>query len=244
MGCCLLLADVHANLRALNAVLDDASDRGGFEVVWMLGDIVGYGPEPDECVERLREYPLVCVAGNHELGTVDRMDLNLFNREAAAACAWGRTRLSERSLQFLSDLPLEQRVQPFHLVHGSPRNPAWEYIVSAAGAFRAGRFCLETHCLVGHTHCPVAYSMVPGEPVTGGPVSDGSTVVLQGRLLINPGAVGQPRDGDPRAAYAVLDADRKTVTFHRVAYDVAGTSEMMLRRGLPPALARRLHDGY
>lgn len=244
MGRYLLLADVHANLRALDAVLADARNRGGFDVVWMLGDVVGYGPEPDECIERLREYPLVCVAGNHDLATVERVDLDLFNREAAIACVWGRTRLSERSLRFLQELPLEQRVQPFHLVHGSPRSPAWEYVVSPGDALRAGRFCLELHCLVGHTHCPVVYRMLPGEAPDGGSTSDGDTTMLQGRLLINPGAVGQPRDGDPRAAYAVLDTVGQVVTFHRVEYDVAGTSTAMLRLGLPAALARRLHGGY
>lgn len=241
---CLLVADVHANLRALDAVLADAFSRGGFDVVWSLGDVVGYGPEPDECIERLREYALVSVAGNHDLGAAGVTGLELFNRDAAVACAWSGQRLSERSLEFLRGLPLEQLIPPFHLVHGSPRNPAWEYVVSVPAALRAGRFCRETHCLVGHSHCPSVYSMVPGEPVHGGPALDGATVTLRGRLLFNPGAVGQPRDGDPRAAYAVIDTERETVTFHRVLYDIDATSDSMLRNGLPPALAWRLHAGY
>jgi diadenosine tetraphosphatase ApaH/serine/threonine PP2A family protein phosphatase len=240
MGRSLLLADVHANLRALDAVLQDAGLGGGFDSVWVLGDVVGYGPEPDECVARLREYPLVCVAGNHDLGAAGSIDLRTFNPDAAAACLWSRRRLSASSLLFLRELPLELRVPPFLLVHGSPRDPVWEYVTSSEDAVRAGSFCVETHCLAGHTHLPrvldmVADSVPPRIPEAG--------VGLAGRLFINPGAVGQPRDGDPRAAYAVLDGDAGVVSFHRVAYDVRRTADDMVRGGLPVALAWRLHTG-
>lgn len=240
MGRSLLLADVHANLRALDAVLQDARLGGGFGGVWVLGDVVGYGPEPDECVARLREYPLVCVAGNHDLGVAGSIDLRRFNPDAAAACAWSRRRLSASSLRFLRELPLELHVPPFHLVHGSPGDPVWEYVSSPEDALRAGAFCVETHCLAGHTHWPRVLDMVAGS-VT--PSTSGCGVALVGRLFINPGAVGQPRDGDPRAAYAVLDDDAGVVSFHRVAYDVRGTADDMVRNGLPVALAWRLHTG-
>ncbi|HAM46072.1 MAG TPA: metallophosphoesterase [Propionibacteriaceae bacterium] len=243
MGRSLLLADVHANLRALEAVLLDARRGDGFDSIWMLGDLVGYGPEPDECVARLREHPLVCVAGNHDLGVVGDIDLSRFNPDAATACLWSRRRLSASSIRFLRELPLEYHLPPFLLVHGSPRDPVWEYVVSPGDALLLASFCDETHCLTGHTHRSCAYRMVAGPALASTSGLLGLEVVLDGRLIINPGAVGQPRDGDPRAAYAVLDSDAKTVTFRRVAYDVCGTAADMLRNGLPVALARRLHAG-
>ena len=240
MGRSLLLADIHANLRALDAVLQDAWLGGGFDSVWVLGDVVGYGPEPDECVSRLREYPLLCVAGNHDLGAVGSIDLRRFNPDAAAACLWSRRRLSASSLLFLRELPLERRVPPFLLVHGSPRDPVWEYVSSPEDALLVGASCVETHCLAGHTHRPCVLDMIVGSVPA---LIDAAGVALVGRLFINPGAVGQPRDGDPRAAYAVLDSDAGVVSFHRVVYDVRGTADDMMRNGLPVALAWRLHTG-
>jgi len=244
MGRHLLLADVHANLQALEAVLDDAGRKSGFDSVWLLGDIVGYGPQPDECVERLRQESLVAVAGNHDLGAVGRADLTRFNADAAEACVWSGTRLSESSRRYILQLPLSHRAESFLLVHGSPRDPMWEYVTSPSQATALMLFCNATHCLVGHTHCQSAFAMRESNESAPESVSMASRLTLRGRLIINPGAVGQPRDGDPRAAYAILDCDADAVSFHRVQYDVRATTDLMLRMSLPVALARRLHAGY
>ncbi len=239
MGRSLLLADVHGNLRALEAVLNDAASHGGFDRILMLGDLVGYGPEPDECVELLREHPLIAVAGNHDLGAAGRADLGRFNPDAAIACEWCSRRLSISSLRFLEDLPLRHVEAGLLLVHGSPRDPIWEYMVSPYIAAQNLAHCAEKHCLVGHTHQPAIYSM------TGSSVEVvSSSVALDGRLAVNPGSVGQPRDGDPRAAYAMLDIARNVVTFHRVVYDVGATADAIVHQGLPRSLAQRLHTGY
>ncbi len=240
----LLLADVHANLQALEAVFGDAARRGGFDSVWVLGDIVGYGPQPDECIERLREESMACVAGNHDLGVTGRADLDYFNSDAATVCMWSRSRLTVSSTRFLQELPLRQSEAPVLLVHGSPRDPVWEYVTSARQAAGLLAFCEEPHCFVGHTHCQAVFSMQGAPEGFAGVPAACPVVTLDGRMIVNPGSVGQPRDGDPRAAYAMYDTRDATVRFHRVSYDVRATSDLMLRLGLPAALARRLHAGY
>ena len=224
--------------------MDDARRRGGFDCVFVLGDTVGYGPQPDECVERLREEVLVAVAGNHDLGVVGRVDLARFNPDAAAVCAWSRSRLSASSMRFLRALPLSHRESPFLFVHGSPRDPVWEYVTSQPQAVTLAPFCEELHCIVGHTHCQSAFSMDGASASGAGLWSAGQELVLRGRFVINPGSVGQPRDGDPRAAYAIYDSDDAAVSFRRAPYDVHGTADLMLSVGLPVLLARRLHAGY
>ena len=239
----LVLADVHSNLEALDAVLRDAAaQQGGFDDVWVAGDIVGYGPCPSECIFRLKEIDALCVAGNHDLGVVGRLDLAWFNQEAAEACRWTAGNLSSEERDFLAGLP-EFRTQGMALVvHGSPRDAVREYVTSVRIANAVATRCESRVCLVGHTHCPVAFGM--DAPVAH-PACDGAEVSLRGeRLVLNPGAVGQPRDGDARAAYAILDDSSLTFEFHRVEYDVAATSSSMLRAGLPKALAMRLHCGY
>ena len=244
MGRCLLLADVHANLCALEAVMDDARRHGGFDCVFVLGDIVGYGPQPDECIERLREEVLVSVAGNHDLGVVGRASLARFNPDAAAVCLWSRSRLSASSIGFLRALPVRHRESPFMFVHGSARDPVWEYVTSQSQALTLAPFCEELHCVVGHTHCQSVFGIDEASASCAGACSMERELILRGRLLINPGSVGQPRDGDPRAAYAIYDTDADTVCFRRVVYDVHRTADLMLSLGLPVLLARRLHAGY
>ncbi len=238
------MADVHSNLRALTAVMDDAWRLGGFDSIWILGDVVGYGPEPNECIALLQTQSLVCIAGNHDLGVVGRIDLSQFNSLAAEACLWTRSRLSASSRQFLDELTERETHESLVLVHGSPRDPIWEYVTSSVQARQLVAYCENTHCLVGHSHIPLVLSMLKEE----GPFQDGllqsGNVPLRGRLIINPGAVGQPRDGDPRAAYGVLDVRAGTFSFHRVEYDVTGTVRAMFQAGLPLSLARRLHTGY
>ncbi len=233
------MADVHSNLRALTAVIDDALRLGGFDSIWMLGDVVGYGPEPNECIALLQTQSLVCVAGNHDLGVAGRIDLSQFNPVAAEACLWTRGRLSASSSQFLGELTERCARESFVLVHASPREPIWEYVTSAVQARQLAAYCEKTHCLVGHTHSPLALSMLETEvPFRDGLLQAGK-VLLRGRLIINPGGVGQPRDGDPRAAYGILDMSAGTFSFHRVKYDVTGTVRAIHRSGLPSSLARR-----
>lgn len=240
----MVLADIHANARALRAVLRDAAAGGPVGTVWVLGDIVGYGAEPNECIELLCGYAHVCVAGNHDLGAIGRADLSLFNADAAAACAWTKARLSSISVEFLSALAARAKAPPFLLVHGSPAGPTWEYVVSAARARELSTWCSLPHCLVGHTHVPAAFRMDAGSTTRAGvEVANGMLSLRDGRFLVNPGSVGQPRDGDPRAAYAAVDVDDLTVHFHRVAYDVAAAAASIVNAGLPEMLAARLRVG-
>jgi len=240
-----VLADIHANVRALDAVLNDAVRHGTVDVLWVLGDIVGYGAEPNECIERLRDYPCVCIAGNHDLGATGRADLSLFNADAAAACLWTRARLSASSAEFLDALSLGVEEPPFLLVHGSPRDPVWEYVVSAPGARAVSGFCPQPHCLAGHTHVPALFRMDAGTPHdTRVGVVDIDLRQRGGRFLLNPGSVGQPRDGDPRAAFAEVDLDELTVRFRRTPYDVQHAAAAVVNAGLPRGLAARLLVGF
>jgi diadenosine tetraphosphatase ApaH/serine/threonine PP2A family protein phosphatase len=245
MGTCLLLADIHSNVRALDAVLVDAARRGAIEALWVLGDVVGYGAEPNECIQRLHDYDFICVAGNHDLGAIGCADLSLFNADAAAACRWTASRLTDASAEFLASLSWGTEVAPFLLVHGSPRDPVWEYIVSAPGARATAQFCPQQHCLVGHTHVPALLPMdACAVSQVVGTVAEGCTALREGRFLINPGSVGQPRDGDPRAAFAEVDLHELTVRFRRVSYDVEAAAVSVMEAGLPRALAARLLVGF
>lgn len=238
------MADVHSNLPALQAVTGDARDLGGFDAIWLLGDVVGYGPQPNECIEFLSDYPLICVAGNHDAGVLGHVRLDRFNHDAAEACLWTRQCLAPSSTRFLSELPLRHGVEDFVLVHGSPRDPLWEYVTASPQARMLAPWCERRHALAGHTHRPLAAYMTTPPASHHPEVEVCGSVKLDERLLINPGSVGQPRDGDPRAAYGLLDTTAGFVSFHRVTYDVAAVSDSMRRAGLPIALARRLHVGY
>ncbi len=240
----LVLSDVHGNLAALQAVIRDAQRSGGFDVVWCLGDLVGYGPHPDECVECLRQYPLVGVVGNHDLGAVGEVALDRFNPDAAMACLWTQRMISTSTTMFLRGLPRLVRLPPFILAHGSPRDPVWEYVYSSAQTLDLATWCAQPHCIVGHTHRPAVFSLTAASSRDVVELEDDGGVQLRGRLLLNPGSVGQPRDGDPRASYAVLDESCQAIRFKRVEYDVEATVTEMLRRKLPQQLALRLRAGY
>jgi diadenosine tetraphosphatase ApaH/serine/threonine PP2A family protein phosphatase len=240
-----LISDVHANLPALEAVLRHAEARRALDQVWSLGDLVGYGPHPGECLALLRRYPFLSVVGNHDLAATGDLDTGEFNPDAAAAVAWTARRLTEGERAFLRGLPLVRLEGEFTLVHGSLRHPVWEYILGAEAA-RAHLARQQTpYGLVGHTHVPMlCVEPAPRQtPVVRWP-EDGEAVMLtEQRLIINPGGVGQPRDGDPRAAYAILDLAARTVTFHRVDYDIARTQQAMREAGLPWWLILRLSYG-
>jgi predicted phosphodiesterase len=241
----LLVSDIHANLVAFDAVLEDA---GEVEQVWCLGDIVGYGPEPNACVERLRALKPLCIAGNHDWAVLEKLDLAEFNPDARAATLWTREQLTPHNLDWLHQLP--DRVPPelgkFTLVHGSPRHPIWEYVLGPAVA-RINFDYFDTQiCLIGHTHIPVLYRLNAEEDYASAdsPPENEPLELGDERLMLNPGSVGQPRDGDPRAAYAILDTAAQTFLHKRVEYDIAATQARMREAGLPARLINRLSAGW
>jgi predicted phosphodiesterase len=240
----LVLSDVHANLEALNAVLDDA---GQFDTVWFLGDAVGYGPDPNASVRRLLELrPEFWLAGNHDWAALGQLDLSEFNPEARAAAEWTADQLDDDVRAFLSGV--EPRLDVDHLdttlVHGSPRHPIWEYVLDAATATENFPVFSTARCLFGHTHVPTVFE----EGVDGAvrqQITPGLSIVLNDvRQMVNPGGVGQPRDGDPRASYLMLDLANGWLTFHRVPYDFRTTQSKILKAGLPARLAARLDYGW
>lgn len=236
----LIVGDIHSNLEAFRAVLDDAVRRGGFDRVWCLGDVVGYGPDPVACVALLRRHEHLCVAGNHDRAAIGWLDTRDFNPHAAAACRWTSSRLRPEDVAYLSRLPETVSEGDVTLVHGSLRRPIGEYLLSEEAA-RATFELLDTpYCFVGHSHVPRLYR----ETGEGESLREGEPLALGvERLIVNPGAVGQPRDGDPRAAYVIYDDASRTLSFRRVAYDVAATQEKMRRAGLPSRLVERLSVG-
>jgi predicted phosphodiesterase len=236
-----VISDVHANARALDAVLEEI-DRAGVDAIWCLGDTVGYGPRPNECcstVERRADY---CLVGNHDLVVLGRLSVGDFNDEAAAAATWTSSVLSPDARAFLDRLEPAGTVEGVDLFHASARDPVWEYILSEEAATATLELSHAPLILVGHSHVALALAQ-NGDGVAGGLAPAGSRVELDGRWLLNPGSVGQPRDGDPRAAWLLLDLGRMFGEFHRVAYPVEQTQSEMRERGLPRTLAARLARG-
>lgn len=212
--------------------------------MWCLGDVVGYGPDPHECIQLLRQFEPVCVAGNHDWAAIGRVDTADFNPVAAQACRWTAQQLTPEDIDYLQKLPLELCQDDFTLVHGSPREPVWEYLMSREAA-QDNFACFETtYCLVGHSHVPLVFELVGSSVVYRMFPDEGSLRLGENRLFINPGGVGQPRDGDPRASYAVYDANTKTVYHYRVEYDILTTQKRMKERGLPLSLIMRLSQGW
>ena len=241
---CAVLADIHANLAALEAVLNDIEKKGGFDETWCLGDIVGYGPDPRPCLEMVQRLKPFCIAGNHDLAAIGRIDTAYFNPDAAIACQWTTAQLAPADIAYLDSLPLTLEREGFTLVHGSPRDPVWEYVFSAsiaAGNFDVFRSQL---CLVGHTHEPIVFRLEKDGECKAAAFSPGIGLVLgHTRMMINPGGVGQPRDGDPRASYAIYESEGRVMRLYRVPYDVQATQDRMMRAGLPVRLVARLGEG-
>ena len=241
----LLISDIHANLVALQAAIKNA---GKFDAIWCLGDVVGYGPDPNECIETLQKYNSLCLAGNHDWAVLDKLDLEEFNPDARRAAEWTRAQLTPANLEWLHSLPerVPTQAEKFTLVHGSPRYPIWEYVLTAAVA-RINFDFFDTHtCLVGHTHVPVIYHYdLATYSASAESLPEHQVVHLtRDRMMINPGSVGQPRDGDPRAAFAVLDLDAMTLMHHRVEYDIRATQAKMEKYDLPLRLIARLSYGW
>ncbi len=240
-----ILADIHANLAAFQAVLAHLETQGGANQLWCLGDIVGYGPDPGDCIDLLQQYPHVSIAGNHDLAAIGKLPIAQFNPDAAAACRWTALQVEAEHIRYLEALPLRVETQGFTLVHGSPREPTWEYLLTL-DAIEANLTNQTTpHCLVGHSHVPFAVACsTQGDNCEELEFAMGETVLLKDRrFVINPGAVGQPRDGDPRASYAVYDDTSGDIAFFRTSYDIEAVQRKMRAAGLPSRLIQRLSYG-
>ena len=241
-----ILSDIHSNLVALEAVVSDAQEQGsGVDRFWSLGDLVGYGPWPNETLDLLRTLDHVAVAGNHDLAAAGLMSTALFNGDAAACCEWNGEQLSQVSRTYLRDLPQTTDTDAgFTLVHGSLRDPVWEYLVHIEAAAASFERLTTPRLAVGHSHMPLIFEEANEGPTQRVPTPSDGPIALSRRTILNPGSVGQPRDGDPRASYAIWDSEVHTVSYHRVEYDVRATQEEMERVGLPPRMSARLEHGW
>ncbi len=239
----LLLSDIHANLTALEAVMAAVADSGPIGAIWVSGDTVGYGPDPNECMELVRDSADMVIAGNHELAAIGKMSTEDFNAHAAAVTEWTQKTLTDSVAEYIAGLPLRLEQGDFTLVHGSPRDPVWEYLLSDDG-FRANLDHFESPgCMVGHSHYQFLVQIPEGAAMVAQSEQDIDLPVGDGRFFVNPGSVGQPRDGDPRAAYATYDDEDRAVTFRRVEYDIGATQQRMESAGLPEPLIERLSHG-
>ena len=237
-----VLSDVHSNLAALEAVLA-AVDAEAPDELWCLGDLVGYGPRPNECCAEVAARASICLAGNHDLAVRGTIDLFEFSGDANAAAAWTREVLDCEAQAFLERLEPQGEAHRVALYHGSARDPVWEYVLSDEAAEatieRSGRPLV----LVGHSHAALVAAERNGG-LSGGLAPAGTELDLaEGRVLLNPGSVGQPRDGDPRAAWLLLDLEARTASFRRADYDIPRTQREIRDLGLPEALAARLASG-
>ena len=235
-----VLSDIHANITALDAVL---AAMPSVDEVWQLGDVVGYGPEPDLVVARLREIGAIGVRGNHDAAAIGGLEIEQFNVDARRAMEWTRAAISEDTRAWLAALPERIEREGFTLVHGSPRDPVWEYVTSTPVA-RAGLTSMQTAVgFNGHTHVPVAFVEEDGRIEVTSP-GTGSRIALDGRrMLLNPGSGGQPRDAIPASSWLLLDTTAGEATWQRTAYDVAGVQAEMAALGLPERLVARLSFG-
>ena len=252
---CAIISDIHGNLDALDAVLAHAGD---VDQVWCVGDVVGYGPQPNECIERLKARSALCVAGNHDRACTGKMNTDEFNPEASEAALWTFGQLTKEHIEFLDGLPERLQVgesEEFTIVHGSPREPVWEYLTHVSVARLNFDYFQTPYCLVGHTHVPLVFQ----RPWPDERAPDYRTIVPQpntplelgsNRVIVNPGSVGQPRDGNPDAAYMLFESSSSktgsppTLTLCRVPYAVAAVQQKMRDAGLPPRLITRLTYGW
>ena len=239
----LVFSDVHANITALEAVLNHA---GEFDAVWCLGDLVGYGPDPNECIECIRSLPnLRCLVGNHDHAALGLIPISRFNPDAQLGIKWTKEVLSEDNKIYLASLPAIITEDNFTLSHGSPREPIWEYILDVYLADINFGLISTDFCLVGHSHLPLIFYRATNHAYTVPlPVPETEPIALKRRMILNPGSAGQPRDLDPRAAYAILDLDAMTWDSRRVSYDITEVQLRILQSGLPERHATRLVAGW
>jgi len=237
-----VLSDVHGNLPAFRSVLADV-DASDAEAIWCLGDLVGYGAQPDGCVELAQQRCDFSLAGNHDLGVLGRIDIADFSPNAAAAALWTREQIGKDTVDYLSSLDPRREGEAIGLYHASPLDPVWDYVISASGADRSIEAMDERVSAIGHTHVASRFTRfeyeVLAEAAEGGTRHD----LSEDRWLINPGSVGQPRDGDPRAAWMLLDLGDWSAEWRRVEYPVREAAEAIEKAGLPRSLGDRLHVG-
>lgn len=238
-----VVSDIHGNRHAFEAVLDAIAATECREL-WCLGDLVGYGAEPDACVELARLNAAICLAGNHDMGVRGDLPLQEFSRGAALAARWTQTEINEQTLEYLNGLKPLNVDESVGLYHASPRDPVWEYVLSPLQA----ELCFDAQphrvCLIGHSHVALSFTRPEGAPASGETRAAGETLdVSRGEWLINPGSVGQPRDGDPRAAWLELDTGDWAVTYRRTEYDIAAAGAAIRAARLPDSLAERLVYG-
>ncbi len=239
----LVLSDIHANLTALETVLKDA---GEVDATWCLGDIIGYGPDPNECVASIRMRPnLICLLGNHDSAVLSRIPVETFNQDARRSIEWMQNVLTRESYTFMATLPERIVIDQVTLVHGSPRNPVWEYILDLHNATQNMEHFDTQFCMVGHTHLPIAYVTVNGSRELRWTVPpEGECIEIPSRAILNPGSVGQPRDHDPRASYAIFYPEKNGWEIHRVEYDIRSVQKRIRAADLPMRHALRLIEGW
>jgi diadenosine tetraphosphatase ApaH/serine/threonine PP2A family protein phosphatase len=238
-----IVSDIHGNRHALQAVLEDIAAGPAVEV-WCLGDVVGYGADPNDCCELVREHCAVVLSGNHDLAVTGELSLEEFSRGAAIAARWTQDVLDRDHVDWLASLQPQGEERDVGLFHASPRDPVWEYVLSTLLA----ELCLDQQdqrvCLIGHSHVALSFTRPEGSATTGEARREGDSASISGgEWLINPGSVGQPRDGDPRAAWLLLDTATQTATWKRTSYDVAGAASAIRAARLPDSLAERLEYG-
>lgn len=239
----LIISDVHANITALDAVLVDA---GQVDAIWCLGDLVGYGPDPNQCIQRIQELPdLVCLGGNHDAAVSGKIDIAAFNSEARMGVLWTKSVIEPQYMEYLKELTSNTIVDSVYLAHGSPREPIWEYVMDTRTASINFDHFDTPFCFVGHSHFPLRFQKrnEQGTADLSIPQVESSTAMVP-RAIFNPGSVGQPRDHDPRAAYAIFNPVRQTWTFHRVAYDIPSVQIRMRSAKLPERHIKRLGAGW
>lgn len=241
-----VISDIHANRPALDAVLA-AIEEAGFDELWCLGDLVGYGADPDHCTATVLDRADVCLAGNHDLAVLGEIDVGAFSESAATAVSWTRANAAPETLRLLSGLEPSGARAGCGLFHASPRDPVWEYVLSIDQA-DAGLDAQEQRIgLIGHSHVALFFTRpLERRPsyAHGAQAGDGTLLDLgEGAWLLNPGSVGQPRDADPRASWLELDTEEWTARYRRVSYDVAAAAAAITAAGLPPSLAERLGVG-
>ena len=232
---------MHGNRHALEAVLAEIGAES-VDAVWCLGDTVGYGPQPNECCRLVREHADLCLVGNHDLVALGALAVSDFNEEAAEAAIWTSETLTDESRAFLRSLEPRATADGVELFHASARDPVWEYVLSEEAARATFELTSAPLVLVGHSHVALALA-IDGHDVAGGVKHGGTRIELAGRWLVNPGSVGQPRDGDPRAAWLLADLGEASAAFRRVLYPVERTQAEMVEARLPPLLAARLAVG-
>ncbi|MDQ6803518.1 MAG: metallophosphatase family protein [Actinomycetota bacterium] len=238
-----IVSDIHGNRHAFEAVLD-AIALSDCEELWCLGDLVGYGADPDACVALAREHAAICLAGNHDLGVRGTLPLEQFSRGAALAATWTQQTITAATREYLDRLEPSNLEESVSLYHASPRDPVWEYVLSPLQA----ELCLDVQqhrvCLIGHSHIALSFSRLEGAAASGETHGGAEELeIAQGEWLINPGSVGQPRDGDARAAWLELDTENWSAVYHRTEYDIAGAAAAIRAARLPDSLAERLSFG-